>query len=351
MKMMQQRHKSNGFTLIELIISVVILGILIAAVAPLVSSAFMFMEAAKKDENEITNRNLANAMIDFSRTRTGVMKSRLPDPVNTSAPIVAGLFNEASTNSESIALGVLLKSTGVGPNQINFDNAVVQNARVYQRVSDLTFNMPLYVTTGPSMRLTYDYAVVYSTRCGAATACYTSASSSNPPGDSPVLNSGNYSSWKTVGSDYGAVAFSSLSEQKNLLRITAGRLNMLTERFNVDFHNKVRLSSADSATNFFPTNNGGLDLGNTNPVANMGCRDGWYTLSAANVDVLTQLGLDKSEYGVTPWGGIISYCRDYDPAGTGTHNSPPHYGALRINKGTTSLGVPAVISDAAILTF
>ena len=98
-------------------------------------------------------------------------------------------------------------------------------------------------------------------------------------------------------------------------------------------------------------NGGTLTLGPANATTNMGCRDGWYNLAATNVDILTQLGMDKSEQGVTAWGGVIDFCRDYDPALSGTHNSPPHYGALRMNRDATSAVAPTVLSNAVIITF
>lgn len=354
MSMSSTKTIQSGFTLVELIISIVVLGVLIVAVAPMISNAFTFREAAVRDENTLQNRKLANAMVEFSRNREGINRGRLPAPVTTTTAtnlIKNGLFDPLSVTAESVELGVILRSTGIPFGQLNNDGAVVENARVYQRVSGLTYQMPLYSTTGPRVLLNYDYGVIYNTRCSRRSTCYTAAVAANPPGDSAQLTSANISSWITEGEDYGPIAFSTLEDQKTLLRITAGRLNRLADRFVVDFHNKVRLAAADSTANFFVVNNGGLNLGDLDPAANMGCRDGWYNLSAANVDVLTQLGMDKTEHGVTAWGGLIGYCRDFDPAGTSTHNAPPHYGALRIHRNTSSLVAPTVLTDAVIITF
>lgn len=351
--MIKSAIPQRGFTLMELLIAMVVLGAIIAASAPLVSFAFTLMENTKRSQETLDNRKMADAFIEFASERSGVNRGRLPAPIyTTAAPVIkGGLYNPAATDAESIDLGRILLTTGVPVGAINNDRAAVRNGRVYQLVSGLTHSSRLYGVTGPVVNLTYDFGVIVSTQCSRTSSCYTNGTVGNPPGDSARITAANYSAWEPTANDYGAIAFSTLDEQKTLLRVTVGRLNNLSERFTNNFHNKVRLASADSTTNFFEINSGGLNLGNVNPAVNMGCRDGWYNLAAANVDVLTKLGMDKTEHGVNAWGGIISYCRDFDPAGTGTHNSPPHYGALRIHRNVTTTTAPTVVNDAVIVTF
>ena len=334
----------------ELLISVIILGVIIAFAGTLVSFAFTLLENTKRGQETLDNRKLADAMLEFSSERSGVNRGRLPSPIYSS-DVKGGLYNPAASDQESLALARILLTTGVPVGSINNDRSAMRNGRIYQLVKDLSYSARLYGVTGPVVNLKYDFGTITSTNCSRNSSCYTSGSSSNPPGDSAHLTSSNYTSWEPVPNDYGSIAFTTLYEQKRLLRITVGRLNNLSERFTNDFHNKVRLASADASTNFFEFNTAGLNLGNTDPSINMGCRDGWYNLAASNVNILTKLGLDKSEFGMTSWGGPIGYCRDFDPAGTGLHNEPPHYGALRINKDVTATVSPVVINDAVIITF
>src|SRR5690606_20737680 len=104
----------------------------------------------------------------------------------------------------------------------------------------------------------------------------------------------NVTSWVPDGRDYGAVSFSTLSEQKQMLRQTAGRINRLSDKLTSEFYTRLRLAAANSTDNYFPkpTNGGAPILAGYNPVVNMGCHDGWYRLSASNVNILEQIGLD-----------------------------------------------------------
>jgi len=342
----------KGFTLIEMLIALVVLGLMILTVQPMLNMAFTFIEKSMQMEEILNNKKLGDALVEYARNRDGVSRNRLPAPVYAADDSVnGGLYDPTKTDSESLALARTLLAAGVQTNAINFDSTAAKNARVYQVVSGQTIEVPYYGSTGDKVTLTYDYGVLYATKCMRASACYKNATAANPPGDSAQITAATIASWGIAGQDQPPIAFSTLDNQKQLLRATAGRVNQLSERFVTDFHNKIRLAAADSTLNFFETNTGGLALGNVDPALNFGCRDGWYALSAANVDVLTKLGLNKSEMGVTAWGAPISYCRDFDPAGTGTWNDPPHYGALMINKNMISTAVPTVLADALIIPF
>lgn len=347
------KMRQQGFTLLEMLIAVVLVGLVFLAIAPMMNLAFALIHKSNADQEIVNNRKIADSLIEFSSERDGVQRFRLPTPAaKTGTPrLISTIYNPSATTSEAVALQNRLLDSGVTPNGINTDMRAVKNVRVYQLASGLTADVPMFGPQGDKVRLTYDFGVIYSTKCMQSSSCNTSATAANPPGDSPQFTTSNYASWTPAGDDYGVVAFSTLDGQKDMLRSTAATINRLTERFVTDFHNKIRLSSADSTANFFEINTGGLSLANTDPALNFGCRDGWYALSAANVDVLTKLGMNKSEVGITAWGGPISYCRDFDPAGTGSHNSPPHYGALLLNRNMASTAVPTVLSDALIIPF
>lgn len=343
---MRARTYEAGFTLIELLVATVLLGILIASVGPTIRAAFTYMDGVKRSENTVSNQKLASALLSFARNSND---GSLPAPY-TGNGVRYGLFNP-NDSSAGAALAMELRNTGVPINAINSDSSVVKNARVYQRVAGLQYSMPFYVSTGSQVILTYDVGVIVQTQCPVADACY----SSGIPGDSQALTAANVTTWNAEGTDYAPIAFSTLPEQKNMLRLTTGRVNRLTDKLASEFYVRMRQAAANSTTNFFPrpTNAGAPNLAGLNPVANMGCHDGWYRLNAANVNVLSQLGLEPSEYGSTAWGGSIEYCRDYEPTAVNasTANSAPHYAALRINRNLSLALAPTASAADIVITF
>lgn len=339
--------RQGGFTLVELMISVLILGAIMVATGPAINFALTMMEAGKRDEAIYNNQRLAGAIMSFARNSNG---GRLPAPY-TGTGVASGLYNPADASAAGLALQMELRNSGVPVDDINSDSAVIENVKVYRRVAGLTYSVPMYFTTGTPIVLTYDVGAITQTQCAKSATCNTGT-----PGASAAMSAANIGTWLPTAPDYGAVVFSTLTEQKEMLRTTVGRLNRLSDRLSTEFFTRMRMAAANSTQNFYPApNNAGYPyLGGQNPVANMGCHDGWYRLSAANVNVLAQLGLDQSEYGLTAWGGAIDYCRDYDPSATGpgSANTAPHYAALRINRSVSaaaaSSGIPA---NDVVVTF
>jgi hypothetical protein len=199
--------------------------------------------------------------------------------------------------------------------------------------------------------LTYQLGVIYTTGC----AITGSTCNPNPglgiPGQSPVLTAANRQTWDVTSTDLGAVFVSNLGLQRTRLDITGERLRKISNEL-VRYFNLMRVSaSPTSKTNFYPSTPL-VNLSGANPATNMGCRDGWYNLDAANVTVLAQIGLPQAEYGVTPWNGRIQYCRDYDQLGTNGANAEPHYGALRIRASVSIGGAPTgVAANDLVITF
>ncbi|MCF6783437.1 type II secretion system protein [Stutzerimonas stutzeri] len=343
-----ERHtcSQQGFTLIELMITVSILGAIFAITGPIISSAFTMMEGAKRDEVLLNNQKLAAGMMSYARNSNG---GRLP-PHYTGNGIRYGLYNPEGNADLSLEL----RNTGVPVNAINTDGSALENVKVYQVVSDLDYVMPFYGTTGAPVTLRYDVGSITQTLCAKSGSCNT-----GKPGASAVMSkaNNNVASWMPTPPDYGAVVFSTLPEQKEMLRLTVARVNRLSDRLTSEFYTRMRLASADSTSNFYPapSNSGAPNLSGRNPGTNMGCHDGWYTLSATNVNVLAQMGMDRSEYGVTAWGGPIAYCRDYEPGAASTVNAgkAPHYSALRLARNLSSAADTASLPEnqVVIITF
>ncbi|MBF6615617.1 MAG: type II secretion system protein [Candidimonas sp.] len=340
------RGKQQGFSLIELMITVTMLGAIFAITGPVISSAFTMMEGAKRDEVLLNNQKLAAGMMSFARNSNG---GELPDPY-TGNGIYSGLYNPDG-NPE---LSLELRNTGVPVNAINNDSAIIENVKVYQVVRGLEYAMPFYGTTGVPVTLTYDVGSITQTQCAKANPCNT-----GKPGASAVMSkeNNNVTSWMPTPPDFGAVVFSTLPEQKSMLRLTAARINRLSDRLTSEFYTRMRLAAANSTQNFYPqpTNAGAPDLSGANPFYNMGCHDGWYTLNAPDVNVLTQIGLDRTEFGVTAWGGPVAYCRDFEPAAVDAANAgkAPHYAALRFSRNVSMAADTALPleNDDVIVTF
>ncbi|ALN21996.1 hypothetical protein DW68_025285 (plasmid) [Ectopseudomonas mendocina S5.2] len=342
-----EKHSSRGFTLIELLIAVAVFGVLIVAITPFISMGFQYRELAKRDEHTLNMQKIAGGIMNYARTSNG---GRLPAPY-TGGSYKSTIYNSGDTSAAGQALSMELRNTGVPVNAINDDNSAVQNVRVYQRVSGLTQAIPFYFSTGTNVTLTYDVGALVQTKCPLSGACNTAI-----PGDSPTMTAANVTTWAPAGEDYGGIVFSTLPEQKAMLRQTTGRLNRLADKLASEFYTRLRLAAANSTNNFFPlpNNAGAPSYVGRNPVVNMGCHNGWYRLSDANVNVLAQIGLDPSEFGVTAWGGAIEYCQDYEPtaSGTSTANTAPHYAALRINRSVSLGAAPTgVLANDVVITF
>ena len=128
--------------------------------------------------------------------------------------------------------------------------------------------------------------------------------------------------------------FTNLKLQREWLDSTLERINIIRSDLRDYFQTLFLASPPDATVNLYPapTNVGAPDLSGSDPLANDNCRDGWYALNSANVNVLALLGRDAAEYGSTLFGGAIEYCRDYDVGGVGGANTPPHNAAIRIHQ-------------------
>lgn len=335
MNKLQVKHRSqSGFTLIELMVSVAILGVLLAMLAPMLSWAMTFIDAANRNEVTLNNRKLADGLLNYARTSN---KGRLPPSAANYA-----IYNPSASNPRLIEA---LRNTGVPVSEILGDKAVTQNRRIYQVVRDQVHEEPLYFNTGPRLKLQYDFGVVYMSELKRGGA--------NPtlPGASDQMTPTNYLTWEPEYPDYGAIAFSSLPLQKEMLRITLARLNRLTDKLQSEYHARLRYTAASATTNLFPAPYN-PHTPTAGAVGSMGCREGWYDLSVVGgAEILDQLGLNRDEYSTTAWGGKIAYCRDYTTNPASAPNEPPYFAALRIHRTTWATGHPTLPDDAAIISF
>ena len=246
------KAKQSGLTLVELLVSVIILGVLMVVIGPLFSNALTFMDAAKRSEVQLNNQKLASGMLSYARNKDG----KLPPQ------------------------------------------------KMYQLAGPIPFKQPVYFSSGDLVTLYYEVGVIYQTNCPAKEACANSTAPwSNGGADKLVVN--NIVGWKVNGGDYAPVMFNTLAEQKSMLRTTIGRINRLSDRISSSYYAKAR-ATEQSGVNHFAGSNGSAD-----PAS--GCWSGWDRLISSST--LATIGLNREEYGKTAWGGRVEYCRDYKPGG------------------------------------
>lgn len=333
-----------GFTMLELVIAVTLLGLVSMSMAPVFSMFLTAKTQAYQENQAAINVRLSNGYLAYAREVSAL--GRLPAPYSKPADrLYNAPYNPADVSAT--AVGPYLVQTRVANQEINDDNTSAGRVRVYQRLAGLTQDVPLYFQSGPAVQLTYDFGALYMTTCPRANtspSCNLNASL-GIPGASPVITSTNFLTWKTVAPDHPAVVFSTLQIQKDMLRLTAVRLDKVRDGFAAYFRAKVISASASDSTNWYPGPSLGIpNLATITPILNQGCRDGWYDLSTT--DILNQIGLTASELGRTAWGGTVEYCRDYDPAGTSGANAPPHFAALRINRNVSAAVAPDLVTPA-----
>lgn len=336
----RQASRQDGFTLIEILSCVALLGGLLYLLAPMVRDGYSALVRAADGRQALSNQNVAAVLLDAARTRS--VLGKLPEPYSG-----GGLRNAVLDPLDSDLVS-LFSQAGLLPRDINSDGTAAQNARVYQRTPDISMQVPLYFRSGPLVTLAYQIGAVYSTRCPISSgAC---AGVAGIPGASAALTVANVATWAPTQPDYGVQIFSTLQLQRSMMQTTVTNVDLMRDNFQNYYRESQRLASATDTTNWYPAAT--TSLAGQNPATNQGCYDGWYDLSSSSVNVLAQIGMDQARYGKTQWGGPLQYCRDYKPTAVGP-NKVPHYGAIRLNA-NVSAGVAPDSSNPTnnvVLTF
>lgn len=330
---------------------VIIMGILALMMAPILSDMGSAQRSAYDEKHRLNNQMIAAAFMNYAANST--QSGRLPAPY-TGSGFANTIYNSADSTAPGIALAQAMTQTDINPSEINHDGTAAQNVRVYQSVAGLTQAVPLYFQSGPLVTITYDYGAIYLSSCPKTTGACNPTAASGVPGTSPAMTAGNYTTWAVTGTDGAATFVSSMPIQKQMLAATTQRLDKVRDSLMSTFRAQQQTGAGGDVTNWFPNQLGLSAAGSMTgaaPGTNQGCRDGWYDLSDAAVLVLPAIGLAAAEYGRTAWGGIVQYCRDYDPSVTAA-NTPPHFSAIRINADVTSAAAPSVVpGNNIVLTF
>ncbi len=345
--------KRSGFTLVELLTVVMIIGVITVMMGPTFYALMTAQESAYLEKHRLNNQLIGVALLNYAAHST--QYGRLPLPY-TGGGYTKTIYNPGDTTAAGIALTQTLTQSGINPVEINDDGKAAKNVRVYQLATPLSLTMPLYFLSGPKVTLTYDYGAIYLTACSIDNNTCNPTASSGIPGSSPVLTAINFNTWTTGGTDGPAFFISSLPLQKQMMVTTAQRLDKVRDSLLSYFRAQQITAAGGDDTNWYPNETGAAAAGSKTgqtPANNQECRDGWYDLSNASIKVLPTAGLAPEEFGKTAWGGTIEYCRDYDPTGVQTPDAPPHYAAIRMLKNVSIGGTPdaSIAANNIVLTF
>ncbi|SIR01744.1 type II secretion system protein [Marinobacterium stanieri] len=334
-------NRQQGFTLLELVLSIFLLGVLTVVIAPSLSLLNTAQSQEYRSRTMLSLERAAGAMMEHVRLNSA--QGRLPAPYTGDDFFNTLIDPTPDVGSESEQLMMLFRQAGLAANEINTDGYASQRIRKYQMLSSMIQEVPFAMQTGDLVELRYDFGVIYQTTCPLAdTGCNTNARYGDA--STPVLTTANYNTWEPAGDDFGAVFISTLPIQKARMAETYRRIQKIRSAL-ANWNNASRLQAAANSTdNFYPDPfpTGANNLAGANEATNQGCRDGWYDLSETTNNVLPWLGLSRAEYGVTAWGAIVEYCRDYVPATSSTE--PVFYAALRLHR-AVSLGLDPAGSD------
>lgn len=331
------KDTTHGFSLLEMAMVMMVLAVLLTISGPYISDFVSISNDTYNQKQLIINQKISAGLMKYAVENTN--QGTLPTPY-TGSGYTSTILNPANTS-----LSAILTSSNILSTEINDDGYDAKNVRVYQKLSSITKQSPLFLQTGPLVNIVYDYGIVYNTRCPLNDATCNPNSTTGIPGASSVLNVSNYKTWTLTSPDMNVVAVSLEPLQQQLLKITADRLLTIRDKLKNYIKYQEQAAAPGDTTNFYLPSSPTLG-GQTPTGAQQGCRDGWYNLYTT-AGILDELGLSASEYGITGWGGIIEYCRDYDVNGTKTANAPPHYAALRIHN-TPSTGSAANNPDHAV---
>lgn len=319
-----KRVKSKGFTLLEVVIAMVVMSILSGSVIGIIKIAQRDQQAAYQNQVYRDNLEIANAFRSWS---ANVNKGLLPNPYTNAATkdrLAPVKMTPLASEKDLITLLDYLAKGRISSRNYNSDGSTVEQAKVYQKLTGISYEQPINGIAGETITLKYDRGVIYQTTCPKSDAC-----NKNFVGASPAYA---LTGWASVFPDIKPIEFSTLDIQQSLWSNTWERMKEIRFKIRQAYTQALLAASAgDTSNHFFVPSSGDSDVGQ------LQCAVGWYSLKTSTV--LDHYGLGpKSIYGVSAWDGEIDYCPDYDPLGEGP-DVAPHHAAIRIKKDVT-LGNP-----------
>lgn len=335
--------QSGGFTLVELVVSIAVIGIASTMVSLLVNTSSTMWELSRIERADEDNRSRGNALMQYAFEEN---LSRLP------APYTGGDFTAALADPADATKVNYFAQQGLSVTSMNSDESAAKRVAVYQRIVR-NDTVSIFGSSGEQVNISYDIGVVYQTECPLLDSTCNPDPTTGIPGESIVMTLANQGTWDVTGTDVRPYVFSTYVLQVNAVKETSNRLITVKNALREYFIASRLAGGAGDTTNYYPapTGSSATDLSGASSAGSEGCEDGWYQLDASSVNVLDIIGLQpKTVYGQTVFGGAIEYCRDFDPAGAG-ENTTPHNGALRVNRNLTGSNDPSSLGGNVILSF
>lgn len=338
----RRTQKQKGFTLIELVATIFLIGVITMMLSPFIAQGLSAYESRVQTQNALFNVKLGQALMDYAVTEGDLS---LPTPEDHSGFI--SVLPEINGAPGREKLEAFIRRSGVPFEYLLDDGSGARNARVYQTVS-VSQVVPVFLSSGPDVQIDFQVGAIYSTRDPLPSGGHTAL-----PGASIVMNSSNWRTWQTEHPDYGAFVFSTLDLHQRRLVELGERLTLLRDAF-LSLHRFRLLSSTtpldDAQRNHYPNTSGSF-------------------VSLAISAVLDEVQLTPSFNGITPWGDDIYFCPNFDPVGflgnpegLGSLDSRCHpsdgtaSGSMNEPPFTAALAVPFQVSghaagDYIVLTF
>jgi prepilin-type N-terminal cleavage/methylation domain-containing protein len=311
----------TGFTLVELIIAVTVLGIVSIIMSPALQMLSMTQHNAYIQQQKMLNNKIAKGLLNYAEEETQL--GEIPTAY-TGDGYASTVYDSTKTTIKDHIVGM-----DVPEETINSDTTPGKKERVYS-ISNETIKIPFYGNTGPSINVKYQVANLY------LSICLKDDASCDPklPANNNV--------------DATTVKFSTLPLQKKKLTKTRDSLQLLRTHMVDYFRAKQQLAAAGDPTNFFPDPTSIGATSKATGTAIQKCHNGWYSMAQtySGKSIAGMLGLSTDDVGKTSWGGLVEYCRDYAPAG-GAANTPPHYAAIRVLKDLSSGNDPNITAGGA----
>ena len=327
--------KNKGFTLFEILVVLVIIGIMTALISP----SFNFLITSKREayiqKEKLTNKKIVNGILYW--VKEDATDGKLPS-VYTDIDYASSVADPTNT-----ALVAQIEKMAVEPGLINNDNSASERERVYHTWTD-SASVPMYGSIGPVVPLNFEHFEIYTSGCPKTdTTC------------DPLLDENKNNGTTTVRSNTYRI-------QKDKLGQTVAILNALEAKLSEHFKVLKSKAAVSSTANFYPNpvDIGASSKAGRNPVTNSGCHDGWYgldqlyTKNGVTKTICDMISLSPAVFGQTAWQGPIEYCRDYDPTATGTATAgkEPHNAAIRFRSTVTDGNPPSgTSSDNIIIPF
>ncbi len=330
-----QHYCCAGFTLVEMFLVMAVVGVMSLIISPVLGELTSRQMIAHRNEQRAINHNIARTFEQYAAliSATGA----LPKPAT-----VGGIGFLPLDPLDKSLVNLLLQNK-IPVDNVNDDNRAAHNLRGYQSAGDLTQTVPFNARSGPSVTISYQYGVIYSTTCRKDdVSC--NRSSAVPEN---VLTKENYAVWKLQEPDFAPAYLSSFPQQMEMLAATSVAIDKVRDALTQYFSVRQAVASERNG-NFFP-DSASVIVGAA--ASNQGCWHTWIDL--AKSPLLTLAGRAPSEYGATAWRAPIEYCRDYDAQGVKGPNVAPYFGALRIHRQVSLALAPdnAMASNNIFLTF